>query len=48
MPITKFVSKCCDIDGVESDLIKVLSDSELCSSVSSEGPVLQPRYIEVP
>jgi hypothetical protein len=48
MQITKLVSKRCEIDGVEDDLERVLSDSELSHAVSIEGPVSQPRYVEVP
>lgn len=44
----RLVSKRCDIDGAEDDLERVLSDSELSHAVSIEGPVSQPRYVEVP
>lgn len=43
----RLLSRRCEIDGIEDDLFRVLSDPELCSSVSSEGPVLQPYYVAV-
>jgi hypothetical protein len=43
----RLLSRRCEIDGIEDDLFRVLSDPELCSSVSSEGTVLQPYYVAV-
>jgi hypothetical protein len=43
----RLLSRRCEIDGIEDDLFRVLSDPELCSSVSSEGTVLQPCYVAV-